>query len=89
MAVDKYGLVHLAIISVQSESSAILNYQRQVQQDGGGTKWMSDTIDPEVFGGEGTIYAAVDMVVDDNARPHIAYFSGLDNKVHYATRYDR
>jgi hypothetical protein len=29
------------------------------------------------------------MVVDENARPHIAYRSAKDGKVKYATRFDR
>jgi hypothetical protein len=47
-----------------------------------------DVVDLEVLGPAGAA-ARVDLVVDETARSHIAYISGRDGKVRYATRYDR
>lgn len=49
--------------------------------------WLVDVVDPNVISQFET--GALDLLVDENARPHIAYFSGADSKVRYATRYDR
>lgn len=87
MAVDKFGLVHVAFITPSSTTLGVLEYKRQTRVAGGGTKWLSDIVDGDVF--SPTSDAFVDMVVDENARPHIAYRSGKDGKVRYATRYDR
>ena len=89
MAADVYGLLHLAIIRPTSEdgSTGYLEYRRQTPETGGGTKWLSDIVDPDVLSAGGT--AHVDLVVDGDARPHIAYRSALDGQVRYATRFDR
>lgn len=87
MAIDKHGLLHLAIIRPTSTANGYLEYRRQIRVAGGGTKWLSDIVDPEVLGVSSS--AHVDLVVDDDARPHIAYRSGKDGMVKYATRYDR
>ena len=90
MAIDKYGLVHLAIIRPSSSGTlalGVLEYRRQIRVTGGGTKWLEDIVDPDVIS-DGTS-AYVDLVVDENARPHIAYRSAKDGHVKYATRFDR
>lgn len=87
MAVDKFGLIHLAVVRPANATSGTLDYVRQTRVAGGGTKWLSDIVDEEVLG-DGQ-EAAVDIVVDENARPHIAYRSAADLKIRYATRYDR
>ena len=87
MAIDKYGLVHLAIVRPSSANRASLDYMRQARIAAGGTKWLSDVVAPEVLSEPTDAY--VDMLVDENARPHIAYRSGADSKVYYATRFDR
>ena len=89
IAVDKFGLVHLAILRPTDEAhkNGYLEYRRQARQPAGGTKWLSDIVDPTVFSEFSSAF--VDMVVDENARPHIAYRSGKDDNVYYATRYDR
>lgn len=87
MAVDRFGLVHLAIIRPESATSGYLEYRRQVPVAGGGTKWLSDIVDPDVLSDASDAF--VDMIVDDAVRPHIAYRSGKDLEVRYATRYDR
>jgi hypothetical protein len=87
MAVDKFGLVHLAIVRPTSASAGYLEYRRQTPAPGGGTTWLSDIVDPDVLSAGSEAF--VDMVVDGNARPHIAYRSGKDLKVRYATRFDR
>lgn len=89
IAVDKFGLVHLAILRPTDEThkNGYLEYRRQTRDPSGGTKWLSDIVDPTVFSDLSTAF--VDMVVDDNARPHIAYRSGKDDLVRYATRFDR
>jgi hypothetical protein len=89
MAVDKYGLVHLAIIQPTNyaETVGYLEYRRQTRVAGGGTKWLSDIVDPDVLASFTT--ASVDLIVDESARPHIAYRSAYDaGRVKYATRFD-
>ncbi|MBS2019978.1 MAG: hypothetical protein JST00_44350 [Deltaproteobacteria bacterium] len=87
MAVDKFGLVHVALLRPSSANVGYLEYRRQTRVTGGGTKWLSDIVDGDVI--SQTSEAYVDMVVDGNARPHIAYRSAKDGKVRYATRFDR
>jgi hypothetical protein len=87
MAVDVYGLVHIATIHPLSPTSGRLDYYRETRVSGGSTKWLRDVIDDDVLGADQD--AAVDLVVDEKARPHIAYRSGKDLKVYYVTRYDR
>jgi hypothetical protein len=86
IAVDKWGLVHLAILEPQSPGGGVLEYRRQVVV-GGATKWIADIIDDAAVGsGDPSL---VDLVVDDSGRPHIAYFNQANGKVFYATRFDR
>lgn len=88
MAIDKFGLVHLAIVRPSpSSNEGFLEYRRQTRVASGGTKWLSDIVDPDVLSDLSSAF--VDIVVDDDARPHIAYRSAKDGKVKYATRYDR
>ena len=89
IAVDKFGLVHVALLrpTDAAHKNGYLEYRRQTRQPGGGTKWLSDIVDPTVFSEFSSAF--VDMVVDDKARPHIAYRSGKDDNVYYATRFDR
>ncbi|MBX3230326.1 MAG: hypothetical protein KIT84_03675 [Labilithrix sp.] len=87
MAIDKYGLVHLAIVRPTAANRAYLEYRRQQRIPGGGTKWLSDVVAPEVLGESADAHVA--LTVDDDARPHIAYRSGADSRVYYATRFDR
>lgn len=87
MAVDKFGLIHLAIIRPSPGNIGTLEYRRQMRDASGNVKWLSDIVDDNVLAGNAN--GRVDMIVDDKARPHIAYLSGVDLKVRYATRYDR
>lgn len=88
MAIDKYGLVHLAIVRPSpNERLGYLEYRRQQRVVGGGTRWISDIVDDDVLSASSR--AAVDLIVDDGARPHIAYVSGKDLRLRYATRFDR
>ena len=88
MAVDKFGLVHLAFVRpIMREDHGRLEYRRQQRTDGGDVTWLSDIIDDDVLSTETA--ADVDLIVDDDARPHIAYRSGKDGLVRYATRTDR
>lgn len=89
MAVDEFGLVHLAVArpATVSEDTGPLEYRRQVRTADGGTKWLMDVVDPDVL--SSTSLALVDLVVDESTRPHIAYLSGKDGLVRYATRFDR
>ena len=87
MAVDKFGLIHLAIIRPSPGNAGTLEYRRQARDASGNVKWLSDIVDDNVLAGGAN--GRVDMVVDDKARPHIAYISDVDLKVRYATRYDR
>ncbi len=89
--VDKYGLVHLAIIdpNIEDGTKGVLEYRRQTRDGSGTIKWLSDIVDYDVLATGPNGKALVDLVVDENARPHIAYRSGKSNKVQYATRSDR
>jgi hypothetical protein len=87
MAVDVYGLVHLAVVRPTSPTSGRVDYYRETRVAGGAAKFVRDVVDEDVLGFDQD--AAVDLVVDEKARPHIAYRSGKDLKVYYATRYDR
>lgn len=87
MAVDVYGLAHIAVVVPLSPTSGRLDYYRETIVSGGGKKWLRDIVADDVLGADQD--AAVDLVVDEKARPHIAYRSGKDLKVYYATRYDR
>jgi hypothetical protein len=89
MAVDRFGLVHLAILtpSPANPRTGALEYMRQTRTDTGAVVWLTDVVDGDVV--SETSSAWVDLVVDDASRPHIAYVSGKDLKVRYATRYDR
>lgn len=86
MAVDGFGLVHLAFVSPGYEGESRLEYRRQVIV-AGSKSWLTDVIDGDVL--SETSDAFVDLVLDDGARPHIAYRSGKDLRVRYATRFDR
>jgi hypothetical protein len=85
MAVDHYGLIHLAILRPVA-NTGYLSYQRQTIV-AGKVKWLSDVVDDNVM--TAIDQAHVDIVVDENARPHIAYSSSVDGNIYYATRYDR
>jgi hypothetical protein len=87
IAVDKFGLLHVAILRPTSLKNGYLEYRRQTRTPGGGTKWLSDIVDPDVMSELSSAF--VDMVVDEHARPHIAYRSAKDGLVRYATRFDR
>jgi len=65
---------------------------RQTQSSGGSITWLTDTIDENALGTDLTATAPnafAAIVVDAAARPHIAYRSGKDGNVYYATRFDR
>lgn len=88
MAIDKYGLLHLAIVRPSpNEQHGYLEYRRQQRVEGGGTRWVSDVVDDDVLSVEWG--ASVDLLVDEDARPHIAYVSGKDLSLRYASRFDR
>jgi hypothetical protein len=87
LAVDPAGLLHIAAILPSSTTRGTLAYYRQIVAANGGKKWLIDIVDGNVIDESGPAY--VDMVVDEHARPHIAYLSGKDHKVKYATRFDR
>lgn len=87
MAVDKFGLVHIALVRPSTNKVGYVEYRRQTRVPAGGTKWLSDIVDDDVISESSRAF--VDLVVDENARPHIAYRSAKDGKVRYATRFDR
>ena len=85
VAVDRWGLVHLASIEPTGNmGGGVLVYRRQTRLDGGGTKWLSDRIDPDVASDVSSSY--VDLLVDEAGRPHVAYRSGKDGKARCGTR---
>lgn len=88
LAVDRWGLVHLAVIEPSGNmGGGRLVYLRQKRLNGGGTQWLTDVIDADVASDQSSSY--VDLLVDESGRPHVAYRSGKDGKVRYATRFDR
>jgi hypothetical protein len=86
MAVDKFGLVHLVFARPVIEAEGYVAYIRQVRSPSG-TRWVRDVIDGDAF--SDLVGPEVDILVDEMARPHIAYVSGKDGRVRYATRFDR
>lgn len=87
MAIDPFGLLHLAMVRPEGLSNGRIVYMRQIRV-GGETKWLEDIVDPKVLE-QNSGEAFVDLVVDERARPHIVYRSGIDGLVRYATRFDR
>ena len=85
MGVDSFGLVHLVTATPVGYSSQI-RYVRQAISDGK-TIWLADTVDDLPVTKE-TSATLVGITVDEQSRPHIAYHSGADNIVHYATIFD-
>ncbi len=89
LAVDRYGLLHMVVVRSMPSSPSPLEYTRQAIVDGTVT-WLTDEIDADVLGSsDDAPNAFAALVVDDAARPHIAYRSGRDGNVYYATRFDR
>jgi hypothetical protein len=86
VAVDKWGLLHVAVIEPQSPGGGVLEYRRQTIV-AGQPKWIADIIDDAAVGsGDPSL---VDIAVDDSGRAHIAYFNQATGNVLYATRFDR
>jgi hypothetical protein len=88
IAVDRWGLVHLAILEPNAAGGVLL-YKRQTVV-AGQTMWLSDVVDDAamVVAGSGDP-SLVDIVVDGGGRPHIGYFNAATGNVLYATRFDR
>lgn len=91
MAVDRWGLLHLAILSPSSITTpnvprGVLEYRRQIRV-GGQTKWLTDIVDDQVMGDTGGAHVA--LFVEPDGRPHIAYVNSYRAEVRYATRTDR
>ncbi|MEO6951577.1 MAG: hypothetical protein ABI321_07180 [Polyangia bacterium] len=89
VAYDSFGLLHVALVSPNASdpTTASLLYLRQYPDGKGGLKWLTDLVD--FMAGDGSDSSSVDLVVDQNNRPHIAYYSGERGRVMYATRTDR
>lgn len=86
LASDRWGLLHLAVI-VPDGAGGTLTYRRQARDAAGKTRWLSDVVATGLVGVDQD--GLVDMVVDEQGRPHIAFRSGKDLRIHYASRYDR
>jgi len=86
MAVDPHGLVHLVIAHPSNTLGGMLEYRRQTRV-GDRVVWLRDIVDEDVISSD--VAPAVDLVVDEDSRPHIAYVSAIDLGVRYATRFDR
>ena len=93
LAVDGFGLLHMVVVRPDAMNQiASVEYVRQTQSSGGSITWLTDTIDENALGTDLTATAPnafAAIVVDAAARPHIAYRSGKDGNVYYATRFDR
>ena len=79
--------MHLAIIRPEPGGTGYLEYRRQ-QRVGGQVSWLSDIVDDHVLD-TGSEQPLVDIAVDADGRPHIAYYRGTDLSICYATRFDR
>jgi hypothetical protein len=89
LATDAWGLLHLAIVHPQDVGKGYLEYRRQ-RRSGGQVSWVSDIVDDAVLDASpGSGQTLVDIAVDADGRPHIAYYRGTDGSVCYATRFDR
>jgi hypothetical protein len=87
MATDPWGLLHLVVVHPKSPGKGYLEYRRQ-QRTGGVVSWVSDIVDDNVLDATSG-QTVVDIAVDKNGRPHIAYARGTDGSICYATRFDR
>ncbi len=86
--VDKFGLLHLAVIVPTSPTLCTVEYRRQ-KRSSGVVSWVVDVIASNVSC-DGSADPLVDLAVDDEGRPHIAYFTfNPTMRVEYATRFDR
>ena len=89
MTVDRFGMLHVVVVRPASIDHGFVEYKRQAMV-GGAVTWLTDIVDDEVLTDDltnGNAFAAI--VVDDDARPHIVYRSGVSGNVYYATRFDR
>jgi hypothetical protein len=90
VAFDPDGLWHAVVVHPRSSGPATLDYVRQAVVNGATTE-LTDVVDGDVLGDAGATapdaFAAI--TVDPSGRPHIAYRSGRDGNVYYATRFDR
>lgn len=84
MAVDAFGLVHLATAFPAADKIEI-RHVRQTRSDGQ-TTWLYDYVDQVPFA-KGDSAPFVSIVVDEKSRPHIAYH--VNGVLHYATIYDQ
>lgn len=86
--VDKFGLLHLAVVIPISPTQCTIEYRRQ-KRISGTLSWVVDVIAANLTC-DGSAEPLVDLVVDDSGRPHIAYFTfDPTMRVEYATRFDR
>ena len=81
MRVDRVGLLHLAAVVPDGGGRWALRYWRQTRL-GGPLTWLVDTVDDDVE--MRNLSARVDLFVDDDRRPHIAWFDAGDGNIHYA-----
>ncbi len=81
MRVDRVGLLHLVAVVPDGGGRWALRYWRQTRL-GGPLTWLVDTVDDDVE--MRNLTARVDLFVDDDRRPHIAWFDAGDGNVHYA-----
>ncbi len=84
IAVDVWGLVHLAVITTTTGRRS-LEYVRQTRL-GGVVSWHTDVVQNDIAtttAGD----AFVDLVVDAKRRPHIVYYAPVDGNVYYATKF--
>ncbi len=87
MATDSWGLLHLAIVQPLENGTGYLEYRRQ-RRVAGQVTWVFDIVDDNVLAA-GSEAALVDIALDKDGRPHIAYYRAADLAVCYATRFDR
>ncbi len=81
LRIDRLGLLHLAAVVPTQAGPWALRYWRQTRL-GGTLSWVVDTVDDDVPMRGGA--ARVDLFVDDDRRPHIAWFDVDDGTVYYA-----
>ncbi len=90
LAVDSFGLLHLMAFVQNDLGGGTVEYHRQTVIQGT-TAWIADIVDDltDTNDPSDPNYALVSIAVDENDRPHLAYYNSGTGTINYATRFDR
>ena len=86
LAVDGYGLLHLAYVRPTSDTRCVIGYMRQTRKAGVVT-WLDDGV-ADNLPCEDYTGVVIALAVDEKGRPHIGY-AVAGQGLFYASRFDR